>query len=631
MVMSLHSRFTCFRLAAAMTSLLCALGTSNPAHAQSTAGADRIPEASGAGADAHLFRPAVDARGFFSVNGATVLPHKAFSFGLVLDYGHGLMPLASGHGGDYMIDHALQGTFNFNFGLFDRVVLGLSAPVVLNWGPALTDIGPGAPNNYDAKGLTAQALGAIALHAKVMILPPTSIVGLAIVAQGGIGIGESRNFASDPGFFYWPQVVVEKQFGTDNVIRLGLNGGFRGHTGTNAMFGTAADGKPIMTSGVLNYGNLATAGFAAGFRIGDKFDLTAETYATYLAGGNSDSKQRLSAEAIGGFKIFVQKNSYLYLAGGVGYTDGFQSADQRGVLGFVFEPLNEDRDHDGIPDDLDACPDDPEDKDGDEDADGCPEQDPIDEPVKVRTGDSDGDGILDVQDQCPNKPEDPDGWFDNDGCPEEDNDKDGIPDAKDQCMNVAEDKDSWKDEDGCPEDDNDGDGIIDGKDSCPNEPESYNNIEDEDGCPDKGSVIVQDNNVLILEKIQFKTGSSEILSQSIPIVEAVATVLKHSPQFTLLEVQGHADARGAAAMNVKLTQDRAESVVKALAERGIDRQRLRAMGFGPYCPIDPGNSAASYEKNRRVEFKIVRTTNGPTTVTLGCDKARLMGIVSPPP
>ncbi len=630
MATRIRSRFRCLRTTAALSTLLCALGTTSTALGQ-TAGEDRIPAASGAGADLHLFRPAVDARGFFSVNGTTVLPHKAFSFGLVLDYGHNLMDLSEGHTADFMVDHALQGTFNFNYGLFDRLVLGLTAPVVLNWGTAATDIGPGGTNNYDTKGLTAQALGAVALHAKFMILPPTSVIGVALIAQGGVGIGQIRNFAADPGFYYWPQVALEKQFGESTVIRLGLNAGYRGHTGPNATFGAGADGKPILTSGLFEYGDLGTAGFAASLRILDKFDLTAETYATYLVGGGSDSKQRLSAEALGGFKIFVQKNSYLYLSGGIGYTAGFQSADQRGVLGFVFEPLNEDRDHDGIPDDVDQCPDEPEDKDGEEDGDGCPDVEPADEPVKVRTGDSDGDGILDVEDQCPNKPEDPDGWFDKDGCPEDDNDKDGILDGDDQCMNVAEDKDSWKDEDGCPEDDNDGDGILDGKDSCPTEPESYNNIDDEDGCPDKGSVIVQDNNVLILEKIQFKTGSSEILSQSLPIVDAVAAVLKHSPQFQLIEVQGHADARGAAAMNVKLTQDRADAVLKALTERGIDRQRVRAMGFGPYCPIDQGTSAAAYEKNRRVEFKIVRTSNGPTGITLGCDKARLMGINSPPP
>ena len=60
-------------------------------------------------------------------------------------------------------------------------------------------------------------------------------------------------------------------------------------------------------------------------------DITAETYASYVIGGDSDAKQRLSAEVLGGFKVFIQKNSYLSLAGGVGYLPGFQSASQRGT------------------------------------------------------------------------------------------------------------------------------------------------------------------------------------------------------------------------------------------------------------------------------------------------------------
>ena len=54
-------------------------------------------------------------------------------------------------------------------------------------------------------------------------------------------------------------------------------------------------------------------------------------------------------------------------------------------------PADADRDHDGIPDNVDACPDQPEDKDGVQDQDGCPETD------------GDSDGILDVEDKCPNE------------------------------------------------------------------------------------------------------------------------------------------------------------------------------------------------------------------------------------
>jgi outer membrane protein OmpA-like peptidoglycan-associated protein len=67
----------------------------------------------------------------------------------------------------------------------------------------------------------------------------------------------------------------------------------------------------------------------------------------------------------------------------------------------------QDRDGDGIPDDVDKCPDDPEDKDGFEDQDGCPDPD------------NDGDGIPDVKDACPNEPETVNGIKDDDGCPDE--------------------------------------------------------------------------------------------------------------------------------------------------------------------------------------------------------------------
>jgi len=70
-------------------------------------------------------------------------------------------------------------------------------------------------------------------------------------------------------------------------------------------------------------------------------------------------------------------------------------------------PKSQDRDGDGIPDDVDKCPDDPEDKDGFEDTDGCPDPD------------NDGDGIPDAKDACPNEPETVNGIKDDDGCPDE--------------------------------------------------------------------------------------------------------------------------------------------------------------------------------------------------------------------
>ncbi len=67
--------------------------------------------------------------------------------------------------------------------------------------------------------------------------------------------------------------------------------------------------------------------------------------------------------------------------------------------------------------------------------------------------DRDGDGVVDADDACPDEPEDRDGFQDGDGCPDPDNDHDGIPDVDDQCPNDPETPDGVADEDGCPEGD----------------------------------------------------------------------------------------------------------------------------------------------------------------------------------
>jgi parallel beta-helix repeat protein len=105
--------------------------------------------------------------------------------------------------------------------------------------------------------------------------------------------------------------------------------------------------------------------------------------------------------------------------------------------------------------------------------------------------DIDNDGIPDVKDQCPDMPEDKDGFQDEDGCPDFDNDNDGIYDTQDKCPNEAEDFDGFEDQDGCLDIDNDHDGIPDKLDKCPNVPEDIDGYMDEDGCPDGGKPAVQ--------------------------------------------------------------------------------------------------------------------------------------------
>jgi outer membrane protein OmpA-like peptidoglycan-associated protein len=256
-----------------------------------------------------------------------------------------------------------------------------------------------------------------------------------------------------------------------------------------------------------------------------------------------------------------------------------------------------DRDHDGIIDRLDACPDAPEDKDGFEDADGCPDFD------------NDKDGILDQADHCPNDPEDKDGFEDTDGCPDPDNDKDGILDAKDKCPNEAEDVDGFEDDDGCPDPDNDKDGLIDREDLCPNEPETKNGYADEDGCPDEEQVRVIGEKIVLDDRINFEQNNAIIRPVSFPLLERLAKLVREHPEYTHIEVQGHTDQKGTAEFNEKLSLDRAKSVLEFMASHGVVRGRLSAIGFGSgHLLVDKTNERALY-LNRRVEFLITREVN----------------------
>ncbi|MBC7174058.1 MAG: OmpA family protein, partial [Polyangiaceae bacterium] len=89
-----------------------------------------------------------------------------------------------------------------------------------------------------------------------------------------------------------------------------------------------------------------------------------------------------------------------------------------------------------------------------------------------------------------------------------------------------------------------------------------------------------------------------------------------------IEVQGHADERGADEHNLRLTRDRATSVLEALVQRGVARNRIRSAGYGELCPVDAAHTRAAWERNRRVEFKIISTVDGPTGVEVACEAGR---------
>ena len=224
--------------------------------------------------------------------------------------------------------------------------------------------------------------------------------------------------------------------------------------------------------------------------------------------------------------------------------------------------------------------------------------------LEPKENDMDGDGILDEDDKCPNIPEDKDGFEDMDGCPDKDNDKDGIVDAQDKCPNEAEDMDGFQDEDGCPDPDNDMDGIVDAKDQCPNEPETFNNYKDEDGCPDKKPQKIKKK--MVFHGIHFELGSAKIKPESYPILDQLAEQLIAYPK-VVIEIGGHTDNTGSRSANMRLSLARAKAVKRYLVKKwGIDPKRIKVKGYGPDFPIADNSTEEGRAQNRRIEVKCLK-------------------------
>jgi len=218
--------------------------------------------------------------------------------------------------------------------------------------------------------------------------------------------------------------------------------------------------------------------------------------------------------------------------------------------------------------------------------------------------DRDGDGIPDNIDACPDEPEDHQGNDPNDGCPmPPDRDGDGIPDQYDKCPDQPEDKDGIDDGDGCPEDDADNDGVPDAVDACPKMPGRPNSDPKKNGCP---TYIQEDGTVVrVLQQVHFAFGTARILPESFPVLQEVADYLKSNKAIKKMSIEGHTDNKGKADLNKRLSQERANSVMTWLVQHGVEQGRLEAHGYGMERPIEENDTDAGRAKNRRVEFKIL--------------------------
>jgi outer membrane protein OmpA-like peptidoglycan-associated protein len=111
--------------------------------------------------------------------------------------------------------------------------------------------------------------------------------------------------------------------------------------------------------------------------------------------------------------------------------------------------------------------------------------------------------------------------------------------------------------------------------------------------------------IVINEKILFEVDKAIIRPESFDLMNEITTVIKDNPRIKKISIEGHTDDDGKAGYNKKLSQKRADSVMKYLVEHGVEATRLVAVGHGEDIPLVANDSDENKEKNRRVEFIIV--------------------------
>jgi outer membrane protein OmpA-like peptidoglycan-associated protein len=101
--------------------------------------------------------------------------------------------------------------------------------------------------------------------------------------------------------------------------------------------------------------------------------------------------------------------------------------------------------------------------------------------------------------------------------------------------------------------------------------------------------------------IRFDIGKATLKPESMGIINTIAEMMEDHPELKF-SIEGHTDSDGDTDSNQKLSEERANTVMKKLTSMGISGDRLSAKGFGETNPIAPNNTPEGKANNRRVEF-----------------------------
>jgi outer membrane protein OmpA-like peptidoglycan-associated protein len=556
---------------------LCGLSFTSAAQAQDT------------GFALNRFEPAEAGSDWFAGDSLDLRGSGRLAVGLVLDYAHEPLVLYRADGDRFsaLIERQLHAHLGLSLVAWDRLRLSASMPFVL-----YQEGEPGTVPGRSIEYASDTAPGDLRLGVDLRLLGAyREPFTLALGVQVHLPTGSRSAYSGDEAVRVVPRLQAAGDLGLIAYsARVGLayraqDDGFAGEpTGSELLFG-------------------ATLGARFGdFLIGP--ELSGSTVIT-----ESDAvfaRTTTPLELLLGAHLRVS-DFMLALGAGPGLSQGLGSPALRALASIEWAPQPEaepepvsmpeppppDRDGDGVTDARDACVDEAGVASNDPKRNGCP-------------ADSDGDGIADAQDACAQLPGVANEDFEKHGCPP-DIDGDGIADADDACVETAGVESDDRERHGCPPD-ADRDGIVDADDACPRAAGDKNADPSKHGCP---IARVEQGQIKITERIEFKTNSAKILPESTGVLEAVRAIMVEHPEIEQVALEGHTDSVGRPRHNKRLSQQRTESVLRWLVQHGIERTRLTAEGFGAARPIASNDDEAGREKNRRVEFHIRKMTEQP--------------------
>ena len=370
--------------------------------------------------DIQQFEPTPFSDGYLRVDGTAILPRWKLHAGLDLDYAWKSLVLVDVAPAiqrsrktiyDF-IDHSASAHLKLAMGIGGRFEVGALIPVTA------FQTGDSVPTG-EARGIAG--LGNTRIGAKARILGSGTSsgpgLGASLLVALPWGYGGAFTHDTTPAF-------EGKLFGELAQERWSarLSGGYRARSATQ-LFDITLDDQ-------------LTFGVGTEFRLHDRLAFLAELAGATSAAHPLNAAKQTPVEVLLGLRrqlawLGGDNRFWLTAAAGPGVTPGYGSPEARVVVSLDWSnrpvprppepwsppppppeppkpppPPVADRDKDGIPDDDDECPDEPEDKDGFEDEDGCPDPD------------NDKDGIPDAADKCPNEPETINGIEDDDGCPD---------------------------------------------------------------------------------------------------------------------------------------------------------------------------------------------------------------------